>query len=235
MSSAAATQQPSVGQWPDIQHDPDREAIRLKAVAAKGSWYNPYLHLALPSIFGLGIIALAIASLRDLRALELLTVPLTWLIGNAAEWRIHRDLLHKRNRLAPVLYDRHTPLHHRVYITDDMAIRSVREFGLVLLPAYAILLIFLGMLPIVGVLWWAGLPNVALLFIATDLGYTLGYEWLHLSYHLPRTSRIGNSRFIRGLRRHHAVHHDPKNMQKWNFNVTVPLWDWVRGTIKPTS
>ena len=19
-------------------------------------------------------------------------------------------------------------------------------------------------------------------------------------------------------------------MQRWNFNVTVPLWDWVRGT-----
>jgi hypothetical protein len=22
-------------------------------------------------------------------------------------------------------------------------------------------------------------------------------------------------------------------MQKWNFNVTVPLWDWVRGTTFP--
>jgi hypothetical protein len=20
-------------------------------------------------------------------------------------------------------------------------------------------------------------------------------------------------------------------MQRWNFNVTIPLWDWVRGTV----
>jgi sterol desaturase/sphingolipid hydroxylase (fatty acid hydroxylase superfamily) len=36
---------------------------------------------------------------------------------------------------------------------------------------------------------------------------------------------------VRALRRHHAVHHDPELMQRWNFNVTVPLWDLVRGTI----
>jgi hypothetical protein len=22
-------------------------------------------------------------------------------------------------------------------------------------------------------------------------------------------------------------------MQRWNFNVTIPLWDWVTGTIAP--
>ena len=27
------------------------------------------------------------------------------------------------------------------------------------------------------------------------------------------------------------MHHDPKLMQRWNMNVTVPLWDWVRGTV----
>jgi sterol desaturase/sphingolipid hydroxylase (fatty acid hydroxylase superfamily) len=36
---------------------------------------------------------------------------------------------------------------------------------------------------------------------------------------------------VRILRRHHAIHHDPRLMQRYNFNVTVPLWDWVRGTI----
>ena len=24
---------------------------------------------------------------------------------------------------------------------------------------------------------------------------------------------------------------DPTLMQKWNFNVSLPLWDWLRGTI----
>ncbi len=40
-------------------------------------------------------------------------------------------------------------------------------------------------------------------------------------------------RIIRALRTHHARHHDPRLMQRWNFNVTVPLFDAVMGTIAP--
>ena len=29
----------------------------------------------------------------------------------------------------------------------------------------------------------------------------------------------------------HAMHHTPELMQRWNFNVTVPLADWLLGTI----
>jgi len=58
----------------------------------------------------------------------------------------------------------------------------------------------------------------------------LSYEWLHLSYHLPPESRVGRLRPIRALCRHHALHHDPRLMQRWNFNVTVPFWDWVMRT-----
>jgi sterol desaturase/sphingolipid hydroxylase (fatty acid hydroxylase superfamily) len=35
------------------------------------------------------------------------------------------------------------------------------------------------------------------------------------------------------LREQHRRHHHPRLMQRWNFNVTVPLWDWVRGTRVP--
>jgi sterol desaturase/sphingolipid hydroxylase (fatty acid hydroxylase superfamily) len=63
------------------------------------------------------------------------------------------------------------------------------------------------------------------------MGYSVSYEWLHLSYHLPRESGIGRRGVIQRLRRHHAIHHDPRLMQRWNFNVTIPFWDWVRGTI----
>ena len=27
------------------------------------------------------------------------------------------------------------------------------------------------------------------------------------------------------------LNHAPELMQNWNFNVTIPLWDWVRRTI----
>jgi len=53
----------------------------------------------------------------------------------------------------------------------------------------------------------------------------VGYELSHLSYHLPETTWIGRRRVIRWLREHHARHHDPRLMQKWNFNVTIPVFD----------
>jgi sterol desaturase/sphingolipid hydroxylase (fatty acid hydroxylase superfamily) len=61
--------------------------------------------------------------------------------------------------------------------------------------------------------------------------YVVSYEWLHLAYHLPADSFIGRRWLIARLRRHHALHHDPRLMQKWNFNVTFPIWDRVRGTV----
>ena len=62
------------------------------------------------------------------------------------------------------------------------------------------------------------------------MGYVVSYEWLHLSYHLPQDSFIGRRSIIRLLRQTHALHHDPRLMQRYNFNVTLPLWDLVRGT-----
>ncbi|MGH7822887.1 MAG: sterol desaturase family protein [Candidatus Binatia bacterium] len=209
----------------------ERDRIRAEVLARAPRWYNPWAHLAVPSVFGIGVIVVAALLLRDPGGWELLTVPVVYLLTNMNEWYIHRDLLHRRNPLAKVLYDRHTPEHHMIYVTDDMAMRERREFRLVLIPAYGLFLIFVNLLPITAALWFLLGRNVALLYTATAMGYAVSYEWLHLSYHLPATSRIGRSRLIRRLRRHHAVHHDPRLMQRWNFNVTLPLWDWVRGTI----
>src|SRR5882762_10069037 len=93
-----------------------RDAIRNRVLARIPGWYNPYLHLAIPSAFGLGVIAVAIAMLRDVAWWQLLIVPAVWIFNNINEWRIHRDILHRRFPLAPVLYDRHTPEHHMIYV-----------------------------------------------------------------------------------------------------------------------
>ena len=208
----------------------ERDALRARLLNKPG-FYSPWLHLAVPSVFGLSAIAAAVMLLQQVTLLELLTVPVTWLAANITEWRAHKYILHRRNPIAPVLYDKHTPEHHMVYVTHDMAMRSNDEFRLVLIPAYGIMLVFLAMLVPASIMWLFGLHNVAALFVATTMGYVLGYEWLHLAYHLPPDSFIGRLSIIARLRHHHAVHHHPRLMQKWNFNVTVPLWDWVRGTI----
>jgi hypothetical protein len=208
-----------------------RAELRDQLLSRIPRWYTPWLHLAFPTVAGIAISALALSTVQGLRAWQLLFIPVFLAFGNAVEWHAHRGLLHRRTRFLEVLYVRHTPQHHAVYVADDLAIRDPRELKLILLPAYGILGILAVTSPITAALVWAGQPNLAALWVTSVVMYVLSYEWLHLSYHLPEHSFVGRRRFIRALRRHHQLHHAPHLMQRWNFNVTIPLWDHVRGTV----
>lgn len=208
-----------------------RDQVRGAAIGRIPWWYSPWGHLAFPSTVGIGMIAAAVALLDRPTALELLTVPLVLLLVNVNEWYIHRNILHRLTWPLEELFWRHTPEHHVIFVREDMAMREPREFRLVLIPFYGILAIFVTTLPITIALWFLVSHNVALLWVASTMGYTVVYEWLHLSYHLPESNPIGRSVLIRFLKRHHAMHHTPELMQRWNFNVTVPFADWLLGTI----
>jgi hypothetical protein len=216
--------------WEVTQPLSKRDRLREEVLARTPGWYSPWAHLAFPSLFGLTFIALAIAVVHDLRWYEWLFVPATILGINFHEWHIHRNVLHRRMWPLEVLFWRHTPEHHVIFIRDDMAMRSPKEFRLVLIPAYGIVSIFLTTLPITAALWFFVSHNIAALWVACSMGYTVAYEWLHLAYHLPADNPISRNRLITWLRRQHAVHHTPELMQRWNFNVTVPFADWVLGT-----
>jgi hypothetical protein len=177
---------------------------------------------------------IALSQVHHLRPWQLGFFAFVLLLSNATEWRAHRDLLHKRFRPLAALYDRHTPEHHMIFVQDDMALRSSREFRLVLIPAWGIVALLPVTAPPAALLWAFGQTNLAALYLAATMIYVVSYEWMHLAWHLPEDSFIGSLRVVRVLRQHHAVHHDPRLMQKWNFNVTVPLWDLVRRTRYPT-
>ena len=207
-----------------------RAALRRELLAETPRWYVPWVHLFVPSSFGFLAIVVALASIGDLSPWELLTVPAVYLFANAFEWWIHGAALHRRHPLAPVLYDQHTPKHHMLYLTDDMAIRDTREYRLVLIPGYGLMMIFVGQFAVSSGLWWLGFHDVACLYVATAIGYAVSYEWLHFSYHLPHDHPVAKNPIIQRLARHHAIHHDPRVMQRWNMNVTVPITDYVMGT-----
>jgi Fatty acid hydroxylase superfamily len=208
-----------------------RFEVRADLMSRVPRWYSPTLHLLAPALAGLAAIAWSLSRIEGIRAWELGLVPLFLVASNALEWHAHRDLLHRRTWPLEELYVRHTPQHHAVFVSEDMYIREWREVKLVLLPAWGVLAIVVSGLPIALLFALAGLPNVARLWVATIVGYVLLYEWLHLAYHLPAEGPIGRLRVTRWLRRHHQRHHAPQLMQRWNFNVTIPLWDHVRGTV----
>ncbi|CAN5228998.1 hypothetical protein BH09MYX1_BH09MYX1_12120 [soil metagenome] len=208
-----------------------RAQFRKEQVALIPKGYSPWFHLLFPSAIGVGAAAFALSRLHEVTWLDLAIVPLVYLASNALEWRAHKHVLHERRRPLELLYDRHTPIHHRIYMTDDMSIRDRREWRLVLIPPFGILAILAMVLPGAWLLWHLDLGNAACFFLATTMLYVVTYEWLHLAYHLPESHPIARLGILRKMKHHHAVHHDPRLMQKWNFNVTVPLWDFIRGTV----
>jgi hypothetical protein len=181
---------------------------------------------------GVATIALAVPHITSVRPWEWSAIPLVFLIANFFEWRVHKHVLHKR-RPFPLshLFDQHTPIHHVVYVTDDMAFREPREFALILMPAVGVAGAVLATSPMAYLAFRLVSANCAWLVLLSAALYMVGYELSHLSYHLPASHPIARLGLVQRLRRHHAVHHDPHLMQKWNFNVTIPLADWVMGTV----
>src|ERR1043165_5765168 len=103
-----------------------RDAVRARALAATPG-YRPWLHFGTESFIGLSICAAAAWLARDAGPWHLLFGAGLLLFRNATEWTIPRDILHTRRRGLELLYDRHTPQHHVIYVTGDMAIRGSRE------------------------------------------------------------------------------------------------------------
>jgi len=192
--------------------------------------YSALLHVTLTVGSGVAVLALAVVMIEELSLLELLVVPAMWIVANLGEWFAHKYILHKRVRGMTILYDQHTPRHHVVYPHDSMAIESTRELHLVLIPPFGVAAITLSVSPwalAAGYLWSANAGWLVLVAVAL---YTVFYEVTHLLYHLPEDHFITRSAVVRFLREHHRRHHDPRLMQRWNFNVTVPLWDVILGT-----
>ncbi|NUQ77442.1 MAG: sterol desaturase family protein [Polyangiaceae bacterium] len=206
------------------------ERRRALITAAIPGWYNPAIHLAIPTIFGLGLMVVAALRIHELRWFELLTVPITLFASFGFEWRAHKFILHKRRPLLGLLYERHELMHHVIFTYDRMAMRDKRELWLILMPAYAIVLVFAMVLPLALLLARLLGDNTALLMVITSMAFFLSYEWLHMAYHMPDESRIGRMGIIRRLREQHRRHHDPRLMKRWNFNVTFPVFDVILGT-----
>ena len=207
-----------------------REALVLAGIPAH---YSPLLHVLGPTLMCACVIAGSLAGLQPLGLWELGTVPLTYLGGLALEWRVHKSVLHRRVPVLATLYERHERSHHVIYTADAMEIRAYRELALVLLPWFAIVLIVVAMLPLTWLLAQLVSRNVACLFLLTSTVFFLQYEWFHMAYHLPAQHPIAKLRLVRALATLHRRHHDPRNMKRWNFSITIPLFDVLHQTLLP--
>lgn len=203
---------------------------REQIVASIPKQYNDIAHASIPS--AVGIITIMWCLLTTMYSLWMLPiVALTLFAAFGFEWFVHRNVLHRRFPLLGIIHRKHIE-HHVMYTDRDMAMRSRRELHLILMPAYAIVAILVVISPVIAGLWWALGAMTAKTVLATMMAFFLAYEWLHYSFHHPPGTFISGLWIVQFLKRSHQRHHNPANMTRYNFNVTVPVFDWILGTYK---
>ena len=206
-----------------------RAAFRERHIAPG---YSGPLHLATTITVSLSVSLLCIVMLENVRALEWLTVPLTFVYANLSEYLGHRGPMHHRQRILSAVFQRHSVEHHAFFTDEAATFASTRDYKAVLFPP-VLLLFFIGCfaMPVGAVLYFLVSSNVAFLFVLTSVLYFLNYELLHFAYHSDPKSWIRHLPFMPGLRRHHIHHHNRQLMTRYNFNITYPICDRLFGTL----
>lgn len=194
--------------------------------------YSGWAHVLFTSSLSIGVMVLAASRLREVQALEWLTVPLTLAVANLGEYLGHRGPMHHPRPGLHKVYRRHTGEHHRFFTREAMFYEDSRDFFMVLFPP-VLQIFFLGFIaaPLAALTFLIATANAGWLFVGTVMAYYYVYEILHFCHHLPTRGWMGRVPLLAALRRHHARHHDPRWMQRGNFNITFPICDWIFGTL----
>ena len=193
--------------------------------------YSGNLHLATIVGFSCLVAVGGLAMLENVNPAEWLTIPLTFLYCNVAEYLGHRGPMHRKTRLLAGIFQRHTVEHHSFFTDEAISFESTRDYRAVLFPPI-LLVFFFGFfaVPVGAILYYLVSPNVCFLFVFTAILYYLNYELFHFSYHVDSQSWLGRLRLIHRLREHHIAHHNKALMTRYNFNITYPICDWLFGT-----
>jgi hypothetical protein len=210
----------------------DHLAFRARYRAAVSPRYSGWLHMFSVALTGCAVIAVAQHQISAPTLAEWLCLPLSLLLVNWGEYVAHRWLGHRKTRIGRLFYKRHTGDHHSFFIESAMPYESTRDWRVVLFPAWLIwvFLLFL-ILPGVWLLntYWSA--NAAAFYAAGAIGGYLFYEVMHFCYHLPAGSFMERTPLLKQLQQLHRLHHRRDLMAARNFNITLPVFDVLLGTL----
>jgi len=197
--------------------------------------YSPWRHMALTLLLATALATLGVALAARARATDWLLLPGFLVIANFIEWMVHRNPMHRPLR-PRIMYRNHAQLHHLAFTDGHMVIGKTTDLGLIMMPWYTMLGLFLVASPVMVIAGVLRGPGLAGVFLLGAVAYFLCYETLHALYHLPDATLdragIGRVRAFRRLQAHHRHHHILGRMAAVNFNVTFPLMDRLFGTLE---
>jgi hypothetical protein len=195
--------------------------------------YSPWMHIGRTAMIATLLGATGVMLALHARPIDWLLMPAFFVVANLLEWTVHRFPMHRP--MSPrIMYKNHAMLHHIAFTDSNMPVGGARELGLVMMPWYTMLGLFVVASPVMVAAGLLRGPGLAGVFLLAAVLYFVGYETLHALYHLPDATldRLGLGRLgvFRRMQAHHARHHVLRRMAEVNFNVTVPLMDWLLGT-----
>ncbi len=206
-----------------------RERFRKEEIPG---WYSGPLHVFFNAATLIGLCLYCAFRMQDLTLAEWLVFPLTMLIGTLSVYLIHRFPLHHNYWFFPYAYKVHTKMHHQFYTYDDIVYDNPRDFYILFFPIEVVLGHALIYSPLAFFLVaWVATANAGYMFVLGSAVYFMLYEILHYISHLPDNHPILKIGYFNFMREHHRLHHDPKIMNIKNFDIVLPLFDWITGTM----
>ncbi|MCZ6678090.1 MAG: sterol desaturase family protein [Candidatus Poribacteria bacterium] len=211
-----------------------RKRLQLGAIPYPiPGYYNFYLFFGLTNLIGIFVIYCSAAFIvKRVQLLEWVTIVVVFLCANFVEYICHRGPMHNQLHLIPkFLFKPHTLSHHEYFTHDAMSMDTSKEAYKVLFFFWDVFQ-FLGLIsPVFFLAWYLINRNVAGLTLITLVGSFLLYEWMHLVYHAPERYKIDRIPLLGALKRNHQTHHNKELMNDYNFNITLPIWDVIVGTL----
>jgi len=157
------------------------------------------------------------------------------------EWFFHRYVMHRPVWGFQYPFRAHALTHHRIFKADDTYHFQERHheaedkakirmawWNIPFIVLMGITPFVLAALPLIFFGWWAGSIAISATGLALSLGYYIAYEYTHWCMHLPKSRRIEFWWAFRKLNGHHLLHH---RFPSKNFNVVLPMADWLFGTL----
>ena len=194
--------------------------------------YRGELHaLFLTAVPGAAI-AYVVSRLAHPRWTDFLVLLPLLLLGSLVVWTVHKFPLHRPMGPLRAIYKIHSLQHHRFFTDQVTEYESPRDFAIVFFPWFTPVTVVLLQMPAFyfGAKALGASENLALIASLINPIYYLLYELFHFSSHVPASSLLLRVPFLRAMREHHRIHHDPLLMARYNFNVVLPICDWVFGT-----
>jgi hypothetical protein len=198
--------------------------------------YSGYRHMFATNAICLSILVVAAIQIHSTSMMELMAAPLTFIYANYSEYDRHKGPSHHPRGWLKFLYERHTIQHHGFFTDELMTYDTSQDFKVVLFPVGLVLFyVSLLLLPEAGLMAILISTNVAAIFAVTAILCFMNLDWMHFYYHLADDSKLAKALsilpFARAMKANHILHHNPRMMSKYNFNITYPIFDYFFGTL----